>query len=90
MELQEALNELRFLPPNLVADHLRQAGIKGKRQSAHQCPVARFLSEKTGQEVSVCAFDLGNTNYFYATPPAVAEFIRLFDAGNFPDLEEKE
>lgn len=62
-----------------VAQRLRDAGIKGRRTRANDCPVARYLQQRTGR--SDLAVSGSGT-----MPAPVKEFIQRFDRGDFPDL----
>lgn len=89
-ELTAALKALGDTP-DAVADTLRALGITGVRRSHRTCPVARYLSEVFGPDVSV-GRDMSHVrvNGVIAettTPQPVTQFISLFDNGRYPDLE---
>lgn len=77
--------------PSDIAAALRERGIKGQMWEAVRCPLARFLSDELGQRCLVSApwIVVGGKNE-HSTPASVAEFIRHFDAGKWPELVEEE
>lgn len=91
--LQQALHDMGSTAQE-VADTLKQAGIKGRRQSCENCPIARYLDllgyacPQVGLESGINA---GNRAIFrYIDEPhteATEGFIRQFDKGEFPGLE---
>lgn len=76
--------------PSTVANRLKKLGIKGRRQSADQCPVAQFVSQELGTDCCVDEEEcFVSFPYRMArTPPGVSTFIKDFDNGKYPDLEE--
>lgn len=77
-----------------IAHKLSQMGIQGRRESSCYCPVAKYL-EKSIIGHARCVAGLNHVlvqGYKYdvviKTPPAVVRFIRAFDRGDFPFLEE--
>ena len=99
-EANTALRDLASLgTPYAVAARLRQMGIRGLRHSSMFCPVAQAVHKAVHKacrgdyEVTVGNYSsqvrpsgMFARGYGVGTPPVVAEFIRLFDAGVFPDL----
>ena len=77
-----------------VALVLREEGVKGKRSEPCSCPVARFLTGAEGIESVDAGFHVvtGRTRRDHrvrATPQPVAEFMREFDAGDWPEFDER-
>lgn len=94
LTLDQALAELPDTADG-IADRMRALGIKGFCGDAYNCPVANWLlrpgSGFAGASVGdvrieVCDADSGFEDE--PTPPAVAEFVRRFDAGVYLDLVE--
>jgi hypothetical protein len=86
LTLAEVLAELPDTADG-IADRMRAFGIKGQLRDDFCCPIANFLTSRgfedamVGEEwIEVCDDDSGDT------PPAVAEFVRRFDAVAWPDL----
>ena len=80
-----------------VAEILRTAGIKGKRYELNACPLANLaLHDIPGVDVEVddegLAIEVRATGmaFRHNTTPAMKDFIRRFDLGEFPDLIEEE
>jgi hypothetical protein len=76
-----------------VYEKLFQLGIKGKRHNSCQCPIARYLKSKEHKILGVSSTYIG-TPYSTGgkdieTPVIISAFIYDFDAGMYPDLEDK-
>lgn len=77
-----------------VAQYLHDLQIRGPRNSACDCPVAKFLRRRTfGGAISVTPVAVRNIYFYthsdpvyYYHPAGVAEFIEMHDDGLFPDL----
>jgi hypothetical protein len=92
LTLDQALAELPDTADG-IADRMRALDIKGRRQDDFCCPIANWLIGKGFEDPMVgeewCeALDDDPTQT--DTPPAVAEFVRRFDAGVYLDLVETE
>lgn len=75
--------------PRTVGRRLRRAGIKGARRNAYDCPIAAFLSARTGKKVSVqrhSCREIGSDNKI-PMPHPVWQFMLQFDNGYWPELE---
>lgn len=75
-----------------VAETLLLSGVKGRRNAADSCPVARWLHFTQGGywAVSKDYVDRVEPKYTaYSATDGVAFFVIAFDAGLYPDLEEK-
>lgn len=97
-EIREFLNGLGE-DADSIAQRVRQAGIKGLRASALECPIGVLLRRQFMATVTV-----GSIPRYYATfttfkgepvsgyghdvamPRAVAEFLGAFNRGEYPDL----
>lgn len=95
MSPDEARAYLRDLGKNYpqVREKLAQLEIKGKRNDATRCPVARYLEKCGAQSVAadideIWVMDPDFGEYEVKTPDPVAAFIRKFDRDYFPELEE--
>lgn len=92
VSLAEALAELDAARTvDGVADRLRGAGITGLRRNTTHCPVARYLSKRTGRRVRAGAGQVATNGEWYAAydmPYTVRSFIERFDTevGSYPDL----
>lgn len=78
-----------------VAKVLTATGIKGRRQNMRHDPIGRYLTSLGYGQVAVFVNEAGdgitvNTAGWVdiAAPPAVVEFVRGFDLGEYPALEE--
>ncbi len=78
--------------PVAVAETLRAKGIKGRPCESSRCPIANWLVTETGAVTVEVDSDIyfrhagAHGLWIDPTPDAVAEFIRRFDEGDFPDL----
>lgn len=74
--------------PGDVAYTLRQLGITGHKVEADRCPIASYLRDYAGIEwpaVGPGTFTDGS-GFVRGLPLAVSQFVRMFDAGVYPDL----
>lgn len=78
-----------------IADFFRKEGIKGYRGEIESCPIANYVSAGCGGKVqmddkSLITIDPTNpekeVGWVLEHTPAMAEFIKRFDAGDYPDL----
>lgn len=72
-----------------IATSLRLANIMGKRHRPYACPINNFLLSigyRNTRAGSHCIAVDYKTGEKLLTPPAIADFIRAFDAGKFPEL----
>jgi hypothetical protein len=92
---QDLINDLDALgsTPTEVAENLLQLGCTGRKNSSCSCPVANYLKLKGYSHPSV--FDetdptiyIDLEKYPLCLTAPVATFIRAFDRGLYPDLEE--
>lgn len=100
--LADLLDELGKTPDEIV-EHLLEEDCHGPRQNDCFCPVAIYLSKRTGHAASATMHmaSLGEFTYngggriesfighqWARTPAPVAEVIERFDHGEFPELAE--
>lgn len=78
-----------------IAKTLVEAGIRGRRQSMGHDPIANYLRRHEYNPVAIFVNETGdgltiNAGVWVdiAAPPAVVEFVRGFDDGDYPGLEE--
>jgi hypothetical protein len=93
-EAEAWVNKLAKLTPSEIATFFEEEGIKGHRADPTMCPLSVFIKEKTGTEMLMCreiyAYrkELSPPHYeYYHTPAPIANFVSLFDAGLFKNLE---
>jgi hypothetical protein len=75
-----------------IHDYFVEQKIQGRRGRAYACPIAQFVNDALGvadyqvtcADTLVVAIPLRAVRV--PTPPAVADFIRDFDGGSYPDL----
>ncbi len=86
----DALDRLCLLGgPDPIAAFLRERGYRGTRRANCGCPVAGYLSAASGRVVEIAEqrWGFAGGQMDEGTVPApVAEFIRRFDEGDYPDL----
>ena len=78
-----------------VADSLDAAGVKGPTGDGGACPLAVWAQRQHGDVTGPCVvaphklilWPDDPSSSEAALPPALRDFVRLFDAGEFPDLE---
>ena len=89
----EATEVLKELGDNTMAiwRSLEKLGIKGRRGSCEECPIARYLAFKgfLSARVQISAIFLGEATWIYVAYP-VTEFILAFDDGSFSNLREED
>lgn len=73
-----------------IAEHLRAAGIYGRQDDAHWCPIARYLTQKTGAWVLVdnetTVWERHRTVRI-PMPTQVRLFVEEFDSDVYPFLD---
>jgi hypothetical protein len=79
--IQDVLDELGAgLTADSVAQRLRDAGIKGRRNRAEDCPVARYLQQRTGHQ-GLCVSQSGvHTSVACTTCPPENECMQFSSA----------
>lgn len=84
-----------------VVETLSKQGIQGFRHSSENCPISNYVEKKIsdvravscGRESLVLFDEVGRlwpTIWYRKEFPAVAEFIRYFDRGRYPQLDVEE
>lgn len=68
----------------LVAASLQDREIRGRRGSPRECPLSKFVSTVLPAHIRAAA----PVNHVVTVPRACKEFIRRFDAGEWPELAE--
>lgn len=72
-----------------IAEWLRLQGIRGRRNSECDCPVAVLLRQQTGAgraRVTPTQADLYAHELPVRLPEPVAAFVQYFDSGRYPRL----
>lgn len=93
--VNEGLIELgRLGTPDAIACFLIERGLTGRPTFTRECPVARFLQQKTGWadlgvDTSFVIVENGIKSRVYRNPHAVTAFLRKFDRGEYPALEDE-
>ncbi len=93
LELAEGLKALGP-DPDAVAASFAEAGARGRRRNAYECPVAVWAKAFAGAVSSSASPMYVYAHYLdgtvrAATPRAVAVFMNLFDReGRYPELED--
>lgn len=85
--LQRLLEELG---PNIaeIRATLQRFGIRGRRGSPRENPIAEWLRhEKVPGDITVTQANTRANDRLWQTPDLISDFIRLFDKGEFPELE---
>lgn len=76
----------------MIAHRLLAGGWTGHKAETDSCPVARYLHDLTGRNVDVVGdyvdvwAESGDLDDDVPLPLPVRMFVRMFDAGCFPDL----
>jgi hypothetical protein len=86
--VKRALNKLTKNAghPSIVAKRLEEEGITGIQARERECPIARYILQRTGIRVKVgCSF-IRDGFRPVETPATIAVFIRNFDRGYYPNL----
>lgn len=81
VSLVQAIDELGVLTsPDAVAEHLVNLQVRGYRNNCRTCPVALYLTQRTGTQVIVRPGTAHtDTHRDVRLPWVVIEFIRRFD-----------
>ena len=88
-----ALNALVELgdTPEAIAKRLLDLGLRGQPRTLCNCPISRYLSLRFGIVIGatpVRCFPRHGVHNGLPFPTAIVLFIRYFDAGEYPELEE--
>lgn len=82
-----------------VADYLIERGVEGYRYHPESCPVALWLGEASDDLGDSKVLSVDKERVRVRTPggdltlaptPAVSEFVRAFDEGDFPELDAED
>jgi hypothetical protein len=93
MTLDEAIKALGQTEES-VTDKLREMGIKGYRQMASSCPIAKYLNACGFPYVTVCTYactyatdnkEADNEERYYL-PKHVRDWASDFDVGKYPEF----
>jgi hypothetical protein len=71
-----------------IADYLRVRDVRGWREDVHGCPLARATGWHVGQ-LRRLRCSVVNSEIELLTP-AEQDFVKRFDAGEYPDLVEED
>lgn len=89
-DLEVEVRELAKCSPDAIAVIIADAGVRGRRSSPCECPLARYLTRRTERSVSVgwgSAWDRDGVRQVLL-PTSVQQFVRKVDRGVFPELVE--
>ena len=91
MNIKEALTALGSEQES-IANYLRVNNIKGYRCKSHMCPIATYLDRCGFKDVQiggqVAWHGGGYARQWEPLSMALIQFIKSFDAGQYPELEE--
>lgn len=92
MTFLEAIQTLGETPESVMTA-LREKGIKGYRQMAGDCPVARYLKAMGFAHVTVASTascylnpECHNADETHHLPAGVKQWITDFDSGKYPEF----
>lgn len=92
-DVAEYLKSLGTMEDEIAAT-LKTNGIKGMRMESTSCPIANVLNSRFGMISSVGPYSITlyspyeQEDLIVQTPHYVAEFIRDFDKGEYPELDK--
>lgn len=72
-----------------LADYFKSEGIQGTKAYHDECPIAIWMTKTTGMRTSVADYViiLDSRSQFSAnSSPAMIDFMRSFDRGDYPEL----
>lgn len=86
--VQEALAEL---PDSWekIRDLFREQRVKGRTNDCVRCPLARWLTQQTGERVMVGEEVVSVNDHDFELDEAQKDFVSQFDSGDFPELKEE-
>lgn len=89
-ELEAWVNKLGAMTAPEIRELMKVEGIRGKMGSPYSCPLANFLSVKTGNDVIVntvsVRFHLRDRSEHFGTPESMRDFMAQFDLGLYREL----
>lgn len=81
----------RIGDPDKIAERLVKLGINGTRESSCYCPIADYANRciPHARVIITATWCIDNrpSGEKFCTPPAVRQFVQLFDLGHYPALE---
>lgn len=84
---ETALGFLAQAPnPAVVAEMLRDLGIRGAQRDQGSCPLANYLEIETGRPHRVGSFVARGVFGDVRLPDVLKAFVAEFDRGYYPDL----
>lgn len=88
--LQSAVDEVKDMKPAEIANFLKRRRIVGRPGTVGRCPLALMMHNGWGGQFVVgqkfIMLRSGKSVDKVKTPPNLAAFVRMFDAGKFQDL----
>lgn len=91
-ELKSAVDDLKGVKPADIAAMLKRRKILGRPGTTGRCPLALLMAGAhggkfiVGQKMVMRVTKGGKGAEKVKTPPNLAAFVRMFDAGKFPEL----
>lgn len=89
-DLADVLEQFKGKTPDDIAAMVKRRGIKGRAGTTYKCPMALLLNGAfTGDYVIGRKYIVrrsGHAIQQVATPKNVAQFVRKFDTGGYPEL----
>jgi hypothetical protein len=92
--VNRSLKELEELgSPDAIAAFFTEQGLPGQPTVMKECPVAKFLQQRTnwsdvGVDTGCVVVNKGPFCRVYRTPEVVTAFVKKFDHGAYPFLDE--
>lgn len=97
MEAKALIDQLNaFADADSVKEYLKLMGVKGFRENEMNCPISNWIRYNTDCPVMTedkiivfTGYDWDNDVDEFETSEAVKQFIRNFDVGDYPELEDE-
>lgn len=96
IDFQVAFDKLaQFETPGEIAKYLESCGIRACRRDASACAISQWMRNQTGLRIRTNYAEVGvlkpfssfDTTESESHTPAMSQFARNFDSGDYPDLE---
>lgn len=86
-EFRAWVDKLDHMTPEEIRDFLVDRQVRGARNKAYACPIARFLANELKESVGVDVFSIDTATDSAETSESVKAFIHHFDDGGWPELD---
>lgn len=87
--IRKEIERLGTLQPDEIAVEMQEMAMYGATGNPYYCPLARYFKIIDGfkNDIVVSSSDVDINSKSYPLPPNVGEFVKRFDAEQYPELD---